>query len=121
MARAIGFTPRTPPITPSRSRCALQSDLGDLNLPRPNMSDLSRSTLARITVPALLLACAPLLLGAAQSGVSRTPDGHPDLSGMWTNYDTTPFERLRPGEEFPRDLAVSTADWLVQDSPRSPR
>ena len=81
---------------------------------------LSRSTWVRITVPALVLACAPLLLGAAQS-VSRTPDGHPDLSGMWTNYDATPFERLGPGEEFPRDLAVSTADWLVQDSPRSPR
>lgn len=40
---------------------------------------------------------------------------------MWTNYDATPFERLGPGEEFPRDLAVSTADWLVQPGPKSPR
>jgi hypothetical protein len=40
---------------------------------------------------------------------------------MWTVYDSTPFERLGPGEQFPRDLALSTADWLVQDSPVSPR
>src|SRR3954468_10158558 len=81
----------------------------------------SRLSLTRITVPVLVLACAPLLLGESQPAGNRTPDGHPDLSGMWTNYDATPFERLGPGEEFPRDLAVSTADWLVQDSPRSPR
>ena len=53
--------------------------------------------------------------------MARTPDGHPDLQGMWTDYDSTPFERLGPGEQFPRDLAVSTADWLVQDGPKSPR
>ena len=40
---------------------------------------------------------------------------------MWTNYDQTPFERLSPEEILPRDPAVSTADWLVQDSPTSPR
>jgi len=53
--------------------------------------------------------------------VGRTPDGQPDLQGMWTNYDSTPFERLSPGEEVPRGPAVSTADWLIQDSPTSPR
>jgi hypothetical protein len=86
--------------------------------------------LARVTVPVLVLACGPLLVSARQSErntpdktwtASRTADGHPDLQGMWTDYDSTPFERLGPGEEFPRDLAVSTADWLVQDSPKSPR
>ena len=74
--------------------------------------------------------CGTLLGGAPQSDrqvagkpwtVSRTPDGQPDLQGMWTNYDQTPFERLRPEEILPRDPAVSTADWLVQDSPTSPR
>jgi hypothetical protein len=53
--------------------------------------------------------------------VSRTPDGQPDLQGMWTNYDSTPFEQLRPEEIPPRGPAVSTQDWLVQDSPTSPR
>ena len=94
------------------------------------MFHASRSTLTRLTVPALVLAGGPLLLGSAQSDrkaagtrwtVSRTPDGHPDLQGMWTNYDATPFERLGAGEQFPREPAVSTADWLVQDSPVSPR
>jgi hypothetical protein len=79
---------------------------------------------------ATLLACGTLLHGSAQPDrkvadtkwvVARTPDGQPDLQGVWTNYDPTPFERLSAAEERPRDPAVSTADWLVQDSPRSPR
>ncbi len=77
-----------------------------------------------------MLACGTVLLGSPQSDrkvtgknwiVSRTPDGQPDLQGMWTNYDPTPFERLNPGEERRREPGVSTADWLVQDSPISPR
>src|SRR3954465_13891328 len=96
----------------------------------PIMFHQGRSSLARIIVAALVLACGPLLRGSPQSDrnaadarwtVGRTPDGHPDLEGMWTNYDATPFERLGPGEQLPRELAVSTADWLVQDSPISPR
>ena len=27
--------------------------------------------------------------------VPRTPDGHPDLQGNWTNMTLTPFERAR--------------------------
>jgi hypothetical protein len=53
--------------------------------------------------------------------VGRTPNGQPDLQGMWTNYDPTPFEQLSPEEQTPREPAVSTADWLVQDSPISRR
>jgi hypothetical protein len=34
----------------------------------------------------------------AQKGVPRNADGHPDLSGIWTNVTITPLER-------PRDLA----------------
>jgi hypothetical protein len=26
----------------------------------------------------------------------RTPDGQPDIQGMWTNYDNTPFEAPSP-------------------------
>ena len=32
--------------------------------------------------------------------VPRTPDGHPDLQGDWTNKTITPFERPR-GQESP--------------------
>ena len=86
-------------------------------------------TLPQLAAVALALSCGPLLFGSAQSDpaakprgiLTRTPDGHPDLQGMWTNYDPTPFERLKPGEERPREPAVSTADWLVQDSPISAR
>jgi hypothetical protein len=87
-------------------------------------------SLTRIAVPLVVLAYGSILLGASQSEqkaggkpwtVSRTPDGQPDLQGMWSNYDQTPFEQLRPEEIAERGPAVSTADWLVQDSPISPR
>lgn len=79
---------------------------------------------------AAVFACGALVLGSPQVDrqagrttwtVGRTPDGQPDLQGMWTNYDPTPFERLTAEEIVPRGPAVSTADWLVQDSPSSPR
>ena len=77
---------------------------------------------------AVLLACTPLILGWSQgarptasgSGIPRTSDGHPDLQGVWTNYDATPFERPAPGEVAAPRLAVSTQDWLVQEGPKSP-
>jgi hypothetical protein len=39
---------------------------------------------------------------AAQNGVPRAADGHPDLSGVWTNKNITPFERPAElaGKEF---------------------
>src|SRR5262245_37828215 len=84
----------------------------------------------RIVVPAIMLTCGSLLAAAPQSeqkaagkpwSVSRTPDGQPDLQGVWTNYDQTPFERLTREEIPARGPVVSTQDWLVQDSPISPR
>jgi len=94
------------------------------------MTQHRRRASAPIAALSVLLAGGTLLHGAPQAGskgpvkkwtVGRTPDGQPDLQGMWTNYDSTPFERLAREEEPPREPAVSTADWLVQDSPRSPR
>jgi hypothetical protein len=89
-----------------------------------------RPSLQPVAVAAVALAYGPLLVGSSQAdrtavntrwAVGRTADGHPDLQGMWTNYDPTPFERLNPGEERPREPGVSTADWLIQDSPISAR
>jgi hypothetical protein len=94
------------------------------------MVQLNRRSVDVITAAAALLACGALLRGAPQSDrkvtekkwtVGRTPDGQPDLQGVWTNYDPTPFEQLSREEQPPRGPAVSTADWLVQDSPTSPR
>jgi hypothetical protein len=87
------------------------------------MIQRARRSLARMAAQRSVLACGTLLLASPQSDrkaagktwtMSRTPDGQPDLQGMWTDYDSTPFERLSPGEEVPRGPAVSTADWLVQ-------
>lgn len=41
----------------------------------------------------LVAASAPV---AAQSWTARTPDGQPDLQGIWVNFDATPFETPGP-------------------------
>jgi len=44
----------------------------------------------------------PLVVSAADNSVPRLADGHPDLSGIWTNVTITPLERPRElaGKEF---------------------
>ncbi|HJZ73712.1 MAG TPA: hypothetical protein VKE51_18350 [Vicinamibacterales bacterium] len=90
----------------------------------------SRSFVTLLAVPAILLARTAFVPGFSQSSrdtsrstwtVARTAAGHPDFQGVWTNYDPTPFERLNADERRPQGPAVSTADWLVPDSPVSPR
>lgn len=49
--------------------------------------------------------------GAAKAWVPfRTPDGHPDLQGIWTNNSATPFERPKElaGREYLTDAEVAT-------------
>ena len=40
----------------------------------------------------LVVAVAVAAPAAAQSSSGRTPDGQPDIQGIWTNFDPTPFE-----------------------------
>jgi hypothetical protein len=51
-----------------------------------------------ITAAACLFAALPLCSQAKKPAVPRTPDGHPDFQGIWTNVTVTPLER-------PADLA----------------
>jgi hypothetical protein len=96
------------------------------------MSHRGLHAASSIVTTAVLCACTTLVLGWSQadrsttdrtSTVPRLADGHPDLQGVWTNYDSTPFERSEaPVGEAPRErLVVSTQDWLVQPGPVSAR
>ncbi len=40
----------------------------------------------------------------------RTPDGQPDISGIWTNFDSTPFEVPDPVEDATRLAALQ--EWF---------
>ena len=56
-----------------------------------------------MTLPIIgVLALVAVMPAVAQQGAPRIPDGHPDLSGVWTNKNITPFERPRElaGKEF---------------------
>lgn len=64
---------------------------------------------------------------AAKPGLARTPDGHPDLQGNWTNATITPFERLRPNtplvltEEQAKEEERKTAAGLeAREAPSDP-
>ena len=71
--------------------------------------------LASGAVVFLMLAPAPVHgqgpRSAANAAVSktipRTPDGHPDLEGVWTNSSLTPLERLH---EFESKQSVTEAE-----------
>jgi len=53
---------------------------------------MSRRVFATIGALAVLLP-ASLAAQAQRAGAPRTPDGHPDLQGIWTNATLTPVER----------------------------
>src|SRR5690349_14561226 len=53
---------------------------------------------------------------------SRTPDGQPDLQGVWTNFDTTPMERAAsgPGSRTAGPTFNSDFDQTALEGPISP-
>lgn len=108
----------------------IYAELTLVSLGGNSMYRLVRRPAAVAAIPSLLLCGTSLLAGLTQTArseppekwtVARTPDGRPDLQGVWTNYDQTPFERPNEGEVARERIVVSTQDWLVQDSPYSPR
>ena len=50
---------------------------------------------------------APAKPAQSNAALARTPDGHPDLEGVWTNATITRMERL---PEFNGKLAVTDAE-----------
>src|SRR5258708_35569430 len=79
------------------------------------------ATLALLTV---LAAAAPVLTGQTKAFVpGRTPDGQPDLRGMWVNFDSTPFEAPPPagqsnGAPIPSAPGANPPSfWADHDSP----
>src|SRR5215471_10199791 len=78
----------------------------------------SRSTLAVLLPVAMLLGAAfasgQALAPAVKTTISkkaipRTPDGHPDFQGVWTNGTVTPMERPKAlaGKEFYTDAELA--------------
>src|SRR5262249_47286247 len=70
----------------------------------------------------LVVAAASLAVG--QSKFPRTADGHPDMSGTWTNITITPLERpkeLAGKEFFTPEEAVAYEKSTVQNRNRDKR
>ena len=88
------------------------------------------SCIPAVLVTCLALAPVPAFAQAAKPWtVPRTPDGQPDLRGMWVNFDSTPFEApvaapAAPGAPAPAGGAGvgPPAHWVEHDSPmKAPR
>src|SRR5262245_24495187 len=50
----------------------------------------------------------------------RTPDGQPDLQGMWVNFDSTPFEADQVAPSLFGNPVNPPSHWADHDSPLSP-
>lgn len=71
---------------------------------------------------ALVVISAPKLIGQSKVFVpGKTPDGQPDLRGMWVNFDSTPFEAVGAGPAgapIPSAPGVNPPSfWADHDSP----
>jgi hypothetical protein len=84
--------------------------------------------LAAIAIASGVALLAPVpLLGQAPPAAktwtpSRTPDGQPDLQGIWTNATLTPLERPAElaGREFYTEQELAEIEKRAQEKPRSP-
>ena len=57
---------------------------------------------------------------AGQWEVPRTPDGHPDLQGAWTNVTLTPFERSEDEGPVYTAEQVAAIEQRTDDCPANP-
>ena len=70
-----------------------------------NRGFTSLAIIATVTVLALAAVAVQVLpTGASTADPAATPsprtaDGQPDLQGIWTNYDSTPFEVFDPSDK----------------------
>jgi hypothetical protein len=72
-----------------------------------------RSSLIRTTALTLLLASASPALAQPGYQPARTPDGHPDFQGVWTNSSITLLERGNPSLPLGR-IDIHVAHCIAQ-------
>jgi hypothetical protein len=81
------------------------------------------AALAVALAASVSLAPVPVFAQAAKPwAVPRTPDGQPDLRGMWVNFDSTPFETAGTAPTAPVAVPQGTgvnppSHWADHDSP----
>ena len=89
---------------------------------------MTRAYIACLSL-ASLSACLPL---AAQTPAkttpaakiwkqTKTPDGQPDIQGVWVNFDSTPFERAAPSPTGAGSAPASGTTPKVGLKPSTPQ
>ena len=86
-----------------------------------NMRMTKRVSMTFTVLAALVVMSAPVLMGQSKGFVpGKTPDGQPDLRGMWVNFDATPFENAGGGPAAPVAMSANInppQHWVDHDSP----
>src|SRR5258708_39032421 len=92
-----------------------------------NIGMTKRIPVTCAALAAVAVLSAPVLMGQSKGFVpARTPDGQPDLRGMWVNFDSTPFEAPPAagesnGAPIPSAPGIHPpAVWADHDSPKKP-
>lgn len=74
-------------------------------------------SLASIPAAGQNIAPAAKVTNPSKAEIPRTPDGHPDFNGIWTNVTITPFERPQnlAGKEFFTEPEATAYEKLTVD------
>ena len=80
---------------------------------RPAWQRSSRVALALVA----LTWCATTTLDAQKWTPGRTPDGQPDIQGIWINFDSTPFETPVAAPTQAAGSSAATASARRRSSP----
>src|SRR5580658_6923 len=82
---------------------------------------IKSSAVSLLAVASLSAQSAAAPAAAPKAGaIPRAADGHPDLTGIWSNATLTPFER---SDDFAGKATISDAearDWVTRDTHRFP-
>jgi hypothetical protein len=73
------------------------------------MTTARRRSIGAACAFAVLTWCVPAAAQTAKWTQGKTPDGQPDLQGIWLNFDSTPFEAPVQQVAAPRPAPGSTA------------
>ncbi len=65
-------------------------------------------------VTVLLCSACCVFAQTAKKPIPRTPDGHPDLQGVWTNATLTPMERPAAYKDKPEQLTAEEAKGFAK-------
>ena len=98
-----------PRVRPQKRQCTYAEPA--VRLPLEEACHVRNQASMRVVLVAFVTAVVTAAGAAAQTTwkQGRTPDGQPDLQGIWLNFDSTPFEAAAPQPAAPAPAGGAAA------------